>query len=131
MKQTRQAIVVYGSDWLARTLVKPFDYYGEVLRVEHDLITELVHVDDFRTLPAICRGRSWDIAFFCPSWYEDATGVIDAIRNVRKIYPDRHLVFLDSFAQTSSLFFDVLPSVDRYLKRLVLRDITAMKPMYH
>ena len=80
---------------------------------------------DLYELPQIeraVRESRADVAFILLTWrekVEDVRGMFERLYNT----PDRpKLIFLDYYAQTSSPYFSILPFVDLYVKRQLLRD---------
>ncbi|MGP1273097.1 MAG: glycosyltransferase family protein [Phycisphaerales bacterium] len=65
-----------------------------------------------------------DAVLVLPSWRETPEALSATLRRVREASGAR-LVLVDYFAPTSSPHFGVLPDVDVYAKRQLLRDVSA------
>lgn len=63
-----------------------------------------------------------DVVFVMTSFQEDREDLISTFRRLYERPSRPRLVYLDYFAQTSSPYFGVLPYVDRYVKRQLLKD---------
>lgn len=63
-----------------------------------------------------------DVVIVLPSWAEPAERIIGFWRGLSERPNRPKLVFCDYYAPTSSPHFGVLPFVDRYVKRQLLRD---------
>ncbi|MBF2029779.1 MAG: glycosyltransferase family 1 protein [Oscillatoriales cyanobacterium C42_A2020_001] len=64
-----------------------------------------------------------DVLFIRPDWRENPDQVLQALKTIRALHPNRKIFFIDPWDQVSSRFFGVLPYVDRFLKYQRLKDI--------
>jgi hypothetical protein len=70
------------------------------------------------------------VAVVMASWSDPVERLIEVFERAREQRPERKLVFLDYYAPTSTPHFGVLPSVDLYLKRQTLADLSAYQSDY-
>jgi hypothetical protein len=68
------------------------------------------------------RTAKEDVVFAMVGWNEPVEDVVATFERVTRTEDRPRIVFLDHFAQTSTPFLGVLPYVDRYAKRQVLKD---------
>lgn len=71
-----------------------------------------------------------DAAVLMVHWGEPVDQVVGMLRRLREAKPAMKLIYLDYFAPTCSPHFGVLPFVDCYAKRQVLRDLGAYQNEY-
>lgn len=107
--------------------VQGFLMFEDELKRELGLTTELREVetiDDIRAgLEAACaEGSGFDAVLVMPHWSDDAKELEELFREYHKREQRPSLVMLDYYAPTSSPHFAVLPFVDLYIKRQVLKD---------
>lgn len=86
-----------------------------------------MHRTDCTTLDAAVDAavaRPADMLMLMTSWRETAAATLAAVRRVREGFRGP-IVYFDWFDQTSSPFLDIVPHVDLYLKKQLLRDREA------
>lgn len=107
-----------------------FKMYRRALRRE--LGFTFTQVDSF-TLDEAQRAidaHPADVVVMLPSWAEPAPKIIEFFRGLYERPARPKLVFYDYYAPTSSPHFGVLPYVDRYVKRQLLRDRSQYQVRY-
>ena len=73
-----------------------------------------------------------DVAMLMLDWNQPVRQAADELAPLREQTHGRvRLVLLDHYAQTSTPMFDLLPLVDRYAKRQVLRDVELYRTEMH
>ncbi len=110
--------------------VKGFSMYRRSLRRELGLTTA---THGFGSLEELRAGMSASRASACvvmPHFRERAEDLAAVFQSVRRDNPRARIVFLDSYDQTSSPHFLVLPHVDLYVKSKLLRDRAAYQKEY-
>jgi ATP:corrinoid adenosyltransferase len=98
--------------------------YHRELRDELGLDVEVVTALTLAEVEQAVSTRPADVAVVMVSWAEAPARVEAAFRRLSGLPGRPKLVFLDHFAQTSTPYFGVLPSVDCYVKRQVLRRLS-------
>ena len=68
------------------------------------------------------RSSNEDVVFVMVGWNEPVEEVVATFERLHRLSDRPQIVFLDHYAQSSTPFLEVLPHVDRYAKRQVLRD---------
>ncbi len=66
--------------------------------------------------------RRADAIVLMTSWRDPADAVIAAVQDLRRLPYQARILFFDYYAPTSSPHWSVLPYVDLYVKRQILRD---------
>lgn len=101
-----------------------FSLFREALRRQLGVTVTRVDALELRDVERALCAADADFAMVMVHWSERPAEVASMLRRVRDRRPGTKLVFLDYFAPTSSPFFPVLPYVDCYAKRQVLRDLS-------
>lgn len=96
---------------------EPFADERHLLNRKFDITLKSVRAETLAEIEAGCKIDNSDGVFLFPSWRESAMEIERVVRELREEKPQRKVMFVDPFAQTSSNFFNVLPYVDRFLKR--------------
>jgi hypothetical protein len=110
--------------------VHGFRMYRHELFRRLDVTTELVTAWSLEEVEKAVQTRPADVAMIMVSW-ADPTDQLEAVfQRLSARSPRPRLIFLDYYAQSSSPHFRVLPFVDRYVKRQVLRDTTDYRKVY-
>ena len=81
---------------------------------------EAYGVDEFNAI--IAEHNSAEILFIRPQWRTDPESITAFFKQLRESYPDKKIVLIDPFDQTSSRFFGALPYVNCMVKYQSLRD---------
>ncbi len=104
--------------------VHGFDMYRDELAGQLGLEVERVQAWSFDEIDRAIQARSVDVVMVMISWREPAEEAIEFFRRLSERPNRPEIVFIDYYAPTCSPHFGVLPHVDRYVKRQVLRDRT-------
>lgn len=103
-----------------------FSMYERSLKAQLDLTTERVDLPKERhslgQIEELVKSAHADVVMVMTSFQESAEELIATFRRLYERPNRPKLIYLDYFAQTSSPYFGVLPYVDRYVKRQLLRD---------
>lgn len=110
-------VIGYRKDPIAVAQRDPFIYNRKLLRRELNLEVEQIPAETFAEIREACQKNDSDIVFLLPSWRESPSEAEKAIAAVRADNPSRKLIFVDPYAQASTKYFNLLPYVDRFLKR--------------
>ncbi|MGB6167990.1 MAG: glycosyltransferase [Geitlerinemataceae cyanobacterium] len=102
---------------------EPFADERHLLKRQFGITLKSVRAETLADISAGCQKDNSDVVFLFPSWRESAIDIERVVREIREDKPQRKLMFVDPFAQSSSNFFSVLPYVDRFLKRQLSRDL--------
>jgi Glycosyl transferases group 1 len=102
--------------------VHGFAMYERALRKSLGMTFETVATETLADVDEAILDRPADIVFVMVSWKEDPDDVVELFRRLSEREDRPKLVFLDYFAPASSPYFGVLPFVDAYFKRQMLRD---------
>jgi Glycosyl transferases group 1 len=103
---------------------EPFADERHLLKRQFGINLKSVRAETLAEIQAGCKTDNSDVVFLFPSWRESASEIDRVVREIRDEKPQRKLIFVDPFAQTSSNFFQVLPYVDLFLKRQRPRDLS-------
>lgn len=103
---------------------EPFADERHLLKRQFGITLKSVRAETLAEIGAACKKDDSDVVFLFPSWRESAIDIERVIREIREDKPQRKLMFVDPFAQSSSNFFNVLPYVDRFLKRQRSLDLS-------
>ena len=109
---------------------EPFIYNRKLLRSTLDLDTEYAYAKTFSEIGKLCNKHNSDVVFLFPSWWESPIDAEEVLKDIRDKNPHRKLLFVDPFAQTTSKYFNVLPYVDRFLKRQSYKDLDEYKRQF-
>lgn len=102
---------------------EPFADEKYLLKSKTKINIKSVKAETLGEILAGCKTDTSDVVFLFPSWREEPREMERVVREIRQDKPQRQLIFIDPFAQTSSNFFNVLPYVDRFVKRQRPRDL--------
>ena len=111
------------NDAIAQAQREPFMYHKKSLRQKLNLNTEHIYTNNFAEIAQACQQQDSDVVFLLPNWRETPEVAEKAVKSIRENNPNRTLIFVDPFAQTSTRYFNLLPYVDRFLKRQCLADL--------
>jgi Glycosyl transferases group 1 len=106
---------------------EPFADERHLLKRQFGLTIKSVQAETLAEMSAGCKRDNADVVFLFPSWRESAIELERVVGEIREDRPHRKLFFVDPFAQTSSNFFNVLPFVDRFLKRQRPLDLSEYR----
>jgi hypothetical protein len=110
-------------DKIVKAQREPFFYHKNLLRERLNLKIKHIYLETFAEIEKACRENTSDIIFLLPSWHESPELAEKSVKSIRETYPQRIIVFIDPFAQTSTNYFNLLPYVDRFLKRQRLANL--------
>ncbi len=115
--------------------VQGFRMFAPELRRRLGLTVELSHIDDLTEIraglgSACAPDAGVDAVVVMPHWSVSATDLEALFAEFTDRDPRPKLVMLDYYAPTCSPHFGVLPHVDLYIKRQVLRDTDAYQRHY-
>ncbi|MCC7382312.1 MAG: glycosyltransferase family 1 protein [Deltaproteobacteria bacterium] len=99
-----------------------FGMYRAALQRRLGLRTSRTDLHDLEAIERLVSGSGADVAFIMVDFKIPPATLIETFRRLYEQSRRPKLIFLDYYAQTSSPYFGVLPYVDRYAKRQVLRD---------
>ncbi|MFO0907077.1 MAG: glycosyltransferase [Isosphaeraceae bacterium] len=105
-------------------MAQPFGTYRDDIRSALGLDVVRVDALTLEAVEAAVDHEPADLVVLMISWQEHRANVEATVQSLTSRHPGTKFVFLDYFAPASSPFFGVLPFVDRYIKRQVLRDRT-------
>lgn len=109
---------------------EPFADERHLLQRQFGITIKSVRAETLADIQFGCQNDNSDVVFLFPSWRETASNMERVVREIREDKPNRKLIFVDPFAQTSSNFFNVLPYVDRFLKRQRSRDLNEYQQSF-
>ncbi len=114
---------MWQTDGVAAAAVAPFVRHRRRLARRHGITVRLAPVADLVALRNRLAVSEADVVVALTPWHADRTQTLALFRALHA-RPDRPaLVYLDSFDQSSSPFFDLLPHVDLYVKKQHYRDL--------
>mgnify|MGYP000620627123 CR=1 FL=1 len=100
------------------------------LRQQLGIDARLVEVPSIDYVPHEVRAWQPEVVIFVPSYTDPIESVIAMCNRVRSQPRSPKLVYFDTYDQTSSPHFGVLPVVDRYLKSKKLRNLDSYAGLY-
>jgi hypothetical protein len=115
-------IVSTAGDGVQQDMVASLVWRRRALRERLGLRLRWSSVDDLAAIPSVIDRQRADVAFVATSWREPAGRTLDVFRTLSEREGRPRLVYLDSFDSTSSPFFGLLPHVDLYVKKQLLRE---------
>jgi hypothetical protein len=112
-------------DGVAAAQFDPFFMNRQRLQDELEFTFQHLQAVSIQEIFQVCRSidSSVDALFIRPDWRDDVQQVQQAIQQIRLAHPTCKLIFIDPWDQVSSLFFGVLPYVDRFVKYQHLKDL--------
>ena len=117
----RLLLIGRGVDGVEGAQLEPFMMYRDEL-ADEGIEFRRTDLPTLFTVERAIRAASEDTALVMIGWNEPKQEVLATFERLHRQANRPKLIFLDYYAQTSSPFFEVLPFVDRYAKRQVLRD---------
>jgi hypothetical protein len=121
MNARRILLIGRGVDGVEGAQLEPFEMYRDELRAR-GIEFRRVDLYSLLTVERAIRAASEDTALIMIGWEEPKEEVVATFERLFAMRQRPRLIFLDYYAQTSTPFFDVLPYVDRYAKRQILKD---------
>ena len=121
--KTASVIGCDNRDKIAKAQREPFLYYKHVLRQELKLKIEHIYANSFTEIKEACKNCDSEVIFLLPNWRESPEVAEKIVKSIRESNPYTTLIFIDPFAQTSTNYFNLLPYVDRFLKRQRLEEL--------
>ncbi len=125
MKKT--LVIASQEDTISTAQREPFIYNRRLLRQQLDLQVEHIEAETFSEIAKACENYDSEIVFLLPSWRESASEAERVLKKLRQDHPHRQLIFIDPRAQVSTKYFNVLPYVDRFLKRQCYKNLGEYK----
>ena len=101
----------------------PFARNRRLLRDKLGLTFERVETATFADKAAALAARHCDVAFVQTSWKESPEATMAFFRDQHARPARPKIVYLDSFDSSASPFFGILPFVDVYVKKQMLREL--------
>ncbi|MEM1416566.1 MAG: hypothetical protein AAGH15_16765 [Myxococcota bacterium] len=120
---TIRALVLAPDDPIAGWSVHPFQTFRLPLRLTHGVSLRCQTYKDIRAIPGHLESFAGDLTFLATPWQVPAEKTIALFRSLAERPRREPIVYLDTFDQSSSPFFGILPYVDLYLKKQLLRDL--------
>lgn len=114
---TTALVVGYIQDFVRVAQRDPFIYNRSHLQRQLNLNIKHIRAETFSEIGEACQKYASDIVFFLHGHREDPKEVERILEKIRRDHPTRKLIFIDPFAQASTWYFNLLPYVDRLLKR--------------
>jgi hypothetical protein len=102
--------------------VLPLITYRQQIREQFGVVVRVVGARTLDEIEATFAAHRADIALVMVSWAEPAEQVVSLFRRLSDHRRDIRIVFVDSYDEVTSPHFGVLPFVDRYVKRHVLKN---------
>ena len=108
-------------DWMIEPLL------AERRRIRSRFDLKIVHVrcSGFDEIRAAIDQHPAEVVFLTTSWREGTGATIEFVEALAARPNRPKLVYLDTFDPSSSPLFGLLPHVDRYVKKQLLRDLDA------
>lgn len=119
----RLLIVQQGRDAVAGWTLEALLGERKALRSSLDLEVELRQVDELERVENTVASERFDALFLATHWKTDPERVVELTQRLRPSV--QRFAYLDTFDPTSSPVFGVLPFVDLYLKKQLLKDREA------
>jgi hypothetical protein len=118
-------VILPEEDPITEWMVEPFKRHRLRLLMELGLAVRDLQVKTLDDVYQAAVGTNATIVFASAAWHEHAEEVADVFSSLRRRFgTEKKLVYLDSVDQSSSPFFGILPYVDLYVKKQLLRDRT-------
>ncbi len=131
--ETRALLVGFSRTGAEGAQLAAFDMYDAALRERLNLHVTRHDGASFDEVERVVSDHACDVAFLTVDWRWPGFKEGAHVELFRRLHdrPNRpRLIFIDYSAQTSSGFFDLLPHVDAFGKRQVLRDRDAYQTEY-
>jgi hypothetical protein len=120
---TRVLIISTEGDGVQDDMIAPLVAARRRLRTADGLDLRRVRADGAEAVGAALAAHPCDVLLLATSWRRGAEETIDLCRGIHE-RPDRpRVIYLDSFDSTSKPYLGILPYVDRYVKKQLLRDV--------
>jgi len=110
-------------DAISQAQYEPFLYHSQDLLKDLDLTIKYLNIETLDEAQQLCQKYDSEIIFIQPFWRESPDKVKTTLKEIRSTYPHRKLIFIDPWAQASSNYFNVLPYVDKFLKRQCYKNL--------
>src|SRR6185369_7049688 len=108
----------------------PFTDNGDTLRRWLNLELTQITAETFIAIRNACQTHPANIVFLLPSWRETPERAERAVKAIRNGNPELKIYFIDPFSQASTTYFNLLPYVDRLLKRQRYKSVEDYKKSY-
>ncbi|MGF1464666.1 MAG: glycosyltransferase [Sandaracinaceae bacterium] len=118
-------IVTPEGDPVADWTVDPFRTFRVPLRARLGLSLRFAKIEGLADLRATLESSRCDVAFVGTPFRAPAEDTVELFASLSSSSRRPKIVYLDTFDQVTSPFFGVLPHVDLYLKKQLLRDVSA------
>ncbi|MFT3785635.1 MAG: hypothetical protein QM770_05650 [Tepidisphaeraceae bacterium] len=105
--------------------LEPLHRFETRLRMEAKLTFEHAYAPTLEAIESTVSAFTGDVAFVMVHFSHDPNQVRAMFERLHARNDRPALVFHDCFDQSASLFWDSLPFVDRYAKKILLRDLSS------
>lgn len=116
--------VVTPYDAVAQWMAAPFHYFRVPLRTQLGVQVRHIRAVGLSDLPECVLNADCDVAFVASPWQASPKETEEVFARIHHGRPRTKLVYLDSFDQTGSPFFSILPYVDAYVKKQLLTPLS-------
>jgi len=108
----------------------PFTHYSQELKAEYGLEFQEIVSDDLKEKIKAIRRFTGDLIIFSVPWDFGTEGVLDFVKEAKRIKGQAKLVFFDYLDGNESRFWEVMPHVDLYLKQYLHRDMNKYQQRF-
>lgn len=116
-------------DEIATYAVEPFrEYQARFLSEGYSVALE--PANSLAAVSQALENHAPDIAIIATSWSYSAQETTDYFQQLREQHPQLRIVYLDTFDQSSTPFFGILPFVDKYVKKQLYKDLSEYRKDY-
>lgn len=122
---TRILLVAQHGDAVIDWALDPFSFHRLRLRMELGVRVRRVTSAGLWTIRPLIERYPSDLVFVTSSWREDPERTRETFEALNRLQRRPAIVYLDTYDSASSPFFGILPHVDLYVKKQVLRDRRA------
>lgn len=123
-------IIGSNRDSIVKAQCEPFTYSRKQLVQQLNLKVQYLPAETFADIAQVCKQHESEIVFLLPYWRENPLEAEQIMKSIREDHPHRKLILIDPFAQASTKYFNLLPYVDRFLKRQRYKNIEDYKQHY-
>lgn len=122
---TRILLVAQDGDSIVDWTLDPFFFHRVRLRVELGARVQQVASKGLWTIRPLIERHPSDLVLVTSSWREDPERTRKTFEDLGRIQRKPPIVYLDTFDPASSPFFSILPHVDLFVKKQILKDRQA------
>ena len=127
----RTVWVLTPDDAVAHWMTAPFRYLAVPLRSQLGVHVRHMPSVSLASLPDQVLRADCDVVFVATPWQESVEHTVRAFQRIREGRPRTKIVYLDTFDQTGSPFFSILPYVDLYVKKQLLSPLSRYENTFH